>query len=143
MVSYPEVPAQMTTMPPRSQTKFDVGIVSCPGCSNTIRGLFFSPTASQTAFPNSFAPANQSFLSGESQAGGTPQCVKCVRLTYPTAPSDTQYSPFASDDTTATARPPACLTSWIAREPRPPAPPHTSTTSPDWTVFRGQPKSIR
>ena len=53
------------------------------------------------------------------------------------------YSPFSSLETTATARPPACVTSWIASEPSPPEPPHTRTTSPGCTVFGGQPWSIR
>ena len=50
-------------MPPRSATKIDVGIVSWPGCSKTIRGLTFSPSTSQIALPNAFAPPNQSFHS--------------------------------------------------------------------------------
>ena len=75
------MPAQITIMPPRSQTKFDVGIVSWPGCSKTIRGLAFSPSASQIALPNAFAPSNQPFHSGESHAGGTPQWSNSFRLT--------------------------------------------------------------
>ena len=137
------MPAQITIIPPRSQTKFDVGIVSCPGCSKTIRGLAFSPTASQIALPNAFAPSNQAFQSGESHAGGTPQCENPVRSTVPTAPSSMQCSAFSFEDTTATARPPASDTSWIASDPSPPAPPHTSTTSPGCTVFGGHPCSIR
>ena len=74
------MPAQITIMPPRSQTKFDVGIVSCAGCSNTICGLFRSPSTSQIALPNAFAPSNHAFHSGESHAGGTPQCVNPLRL---------------------------------------------------------------
>src|SRR6478609_1477232 len=130
-------------MPPRSQTKFDVGIVSWPGWSNTTRGLLFSPSASQNAFPNAFAPSSQPFQSGESHAGGTPQWSKAVRLMNPTAPSRLAYSPFSSVETTATARPPAFVTSWTASDPRPPDPPHTSTGSPGSTTFGGQPKSIR
>ena len=75
------MPAQITTMPPRSATKIEVGIVSWPGCSKTMRGLTFSPSASQIALPKSFAPPNQSFHSAESHAGGTPQCAKSLRLT--------------------------------------------------------------
>src|SRR5262245_11254435 len=130
-------------MPPRSHTKFDVGIVSWPGWSNTIRGLALSPSASQNALPNAFAPSSQPFQSGESHAGGTPQWSKFLRLMEPTAPSCFAYSPFSSVDTTATARPPAFVTSWTASDPSPPEPPHTSTGSPGSTTFGGQPKSIR
>src|SRR6476661_4522285 len=119
-VSYPEVPAQITIIPPRSHTKFDVGIVSSPGGSDTIRGLVFSPAASQIAFPNAFAPASHSAHSGASHRGGTPQWLKSFRLIDPTAPSDRQYSAFSAEPTTAIARPPALATSWIASDPRPP-----------------------
>src|SRR5262245_34919074 len=125
----------MTTMPPRSHTKIEVGIVSSPGWSKTIFGLVRSPSTSQIALPNPFAPSNHPFQSGESHLGGTPQCVKSLRLTYPTAPSDFVYSPFSGEDTTATARPPAFFTSCTASEPRPPDPPHTRTTSPSFTVL--------
>src|SRR2546423_2631524 len=133
----------MTTMPPRSQTKTEVGMVSSPGWSNTMRGLVRSPRASQMALPKAFAPSNQAFQSGESHFGGTPQCEKSFRFTYPTAPSDVAYSPFSAEDTTATSRPPAFVTSCTAREPSPPDPPHTSTTSPGCTVLGGQPNSMR
>src|SRR2546430_3840344 len=121
-------------MPPRSQTKIDVGMVSSPGWSKTMRGLVRSPSTSQMALPNAFAPSNHAFQSGESHLGGTPQWEKSLRLTNPTAPSDVAYSPFSGEDTTATARPPAWVTSCTASEPSPPDPPHTKTTSPDWTV---------
>src|SRR6185369_6290001 len=101
-------------MPPRSQTKFDVGIVSWPGWSNTIRGFDFSPSASQNALPNALAPSSQPFQSGESQAGGTPQWSKPFRFTNPTAPIVLAYSPFSSEETTATARPPALVTNCTA-----------------------------
>src|SRR6059036_2636091 len=133
----------MTIIPPRSHTKLDVGIVAWPGCSKTIRGLVRSPKTSQIALPKAFAPSNHVFHSGESHAGGTPQWSKPFRLTYPTAPSFAQYSPLSSELTTATARPPALATSWMASEPSPPEPPHTSTTSPGCTVCGGHPKSIR
>src|SRR5438034_3875356 len=132
----------MTTMPPRSHTNTEVGMVSWPGWSNTMRGLRRSPSASHTALPNPFAPSNHCFQSGESHFGGTPQCVKSVRLTKPTAPSDFANSPLRAEDTTATARPPAFVTSWTAMEPSPPEPPHTSTTSPCSTTCGGQPNSI-
>src|SRR5438128_251481 len=70
----------MTIIPPRSHTKFDVGIVSCPGWSNTIRGLAFSPSASQKALPNALAPSSQPFQSGESHAAGTPPRIVEVPL---------------------------------------------------------------
>ena len=130
-------------MPPRSHTKIDVGMVSWAGCSKTMRGLRRSPRTSQTALPKALAPSNQSFHSGESHRGGTPQWLKSLRSTYPTAPRRLQYSPFSSEETTATALPPASVTSWMASEPRPPEPPHTSTTSPSSTVCGGQPCSIR
>src|SRR3712207_3937406 len=106
-------------------------------------GLRFSPRTSQIPLPNAFAPSNHVFHSGSFQRGGTPQCEKFFRLMYPTAPRDFAYSPFSSDPTTATARAPARLTSWIPSEPSPPEPPHTRTTSPSLTVFGGQPWSIR
>src|SRR5580765_8247761 len=62
---------------------------------------------------------------------------------YPTAPSCLAYSPFSSVDVTATARPPASVTSCTASEPRPPDPPQTRTGSPGSTTLGGQPKSIR
>ena len=46
----------MTTMPPVSHMKIEVGIVVSPGCSNTIAGFRFSPSASQNALPNARAP---------------------------------------------------------------------------------------
>src|SRR5512134_1426039 len=119
-------------MPPRSQTKIDVGIVSCPGWSKTMFGLRFSPSTSQIALPNAFAPSNHDFHSDESQAGGTPQWSKSLRLTYPTAPRDRAYSPFSAELTTATALAPASVTSWTASEPSPPEAPQTSTTSPSF-----------
>src|SRR3954454_22517153 len=108
-----------------------------------MRGLAFSPSASQNALPNAFAPSSQPFQSGESHAGGTPQWSKFLRLMKPTAPSCFAYSPFSSVDTTATARPPALVTSCTASDPRPPEPPHTSTGSPGSTTLGGQPNSIR
>src|SRR3989304_9413106 len=97
IVSKPLVPAQMTTMPPRSHTKMEVGIVSCPGWSNTMFGLRFSPSTSQMALPKDFAPSNHVFQSGESHAGGTPQCGKALRLLKPTAPSAFAYSPLSGE----------------------------------------------
>src|SRR3989304_1262773 len=76
IVSKPLVPAQMTTMPPRSHTKMEVGIVSCPGWSNTMFGLRFSPSTSQMALPKDFAPSNHVFHSGGSHAGGPPPGVE-------------------------------------------------------------------
>ena len=61
----------------------------------------------------------------------------------PSAPSFLQYSFLSSPDTTATGRRARALTIWIAIEPSPPAPPHTSTASPGFTVFGGQPCSMR
>src|SRR3990170_271987 len=130
-------------MPPRSQTNIEVGIVSWPGWSKTMFGLFFSPSTSQIALPKPLAPSNQVFHSGESHAGGTPQCVNDLRSMYPTAPRLFEYSPFSSLETTATALAPASATSCTASEPRPPEAPQTSTTSPSFTVLGAQPWSIR
>src|SRR5207247_9266141 len=95
-----------------------------------MRGLVFSPTASQIAFPNAFAPSSHSFHPGASHLGATPQWLKSFRLLGPTAPSDRQYSAFSGAPTTATARPPAWVTRWIASDPNPPAPPQPTTRSP-------------
>src|SRR5919198_1757363 len=130
-------------MPPRSHTKIEVGIVSCPGCSNTMFGLRRSPNTSQIALPNAFAPSNHVFHSGASHLGGTPQWSNPVRSMKPTAPSSFAYSPLSALLTTATAFAPASVTSCTASEPSPPEAPHTSTTSPSLTVFGGQPWSIR
>ena len=43
--------------------------------------------------------------------------------------------PSRRSSTTATGRPPAFATSWIASDPSPPEPPQTSTTSPGSTVL--------
>ena len=68
------VPAQITTMPPVSQTKMLVGMVASPGCSNTMLGLRRSPSTSQIALPKARAPPVHSFCPGSSvQWGGTPQ----------------------------------------------------------------------
>src|SRR3954462_2892958 len=124
--------------------KIEVGIVSSPGCSNTIAGLFRSPACSQIAFPNAFAPENHfAHASESSQCGGLPQRSYYVLLMYPTAPRFFVYSPFSSEETTVTAFAPAAATSWVASDQRPPAPPQTRTTSPSWTVLGAQPWSIR
>src|SRR5262245_11816656 len=130
-------------MPPRSHTKMHVGIVSCPGCSNTMFGLRRSPTTPQIALPNAFAPSNHVFHSGASHAGGTPQCPNAVRSMYPTAPRSLAYSPLSALLTTATALAPASETSCTASDPSPPEAPHTRTTSSCPTVFGGQPWSMR
>jgi hypothetical protein len=49
----------MTIMPPVAQTNSDVGSVASPGCSKTMRGLVFSPSASQMALPKARAPLAQ------------------------------------------------------------------------------------
>ena len=102
-----------------------------------MRGDAFSPSTSQMALPNAFAPPNQSFHSGLSHFGGTPQWEKSLRLMKPAAPSCFAYSPFSSLLTTATARPPAFATSCTASDPSPPLAPQTSTTSPGSTVCGG------
>src|SRR5262245_32273405 len=61
----------------------------------------------------------------------------------PTAPSEAAYAPLSVEETTATAFAPASVTSCTASEPSPPAAPHTRTTSPSFTVFGGQPWSMR
>ena len=74
-------------------------------------GLVRSPTTSQIALPNAFAPSNHAFHSGASHAGGVPQWSNAVRSTNPTAPCSTANAPFSADDTTATALAPASVTS--------------------------------
>src|SRR4029450_7412760 len=130
-------------MPPRSHTKIEVGIVSCPGCSNTRLGLVRSPTTSQIAFPNPLAPSNHVLHSGQSHAGGVPQRASELLSMTPIAPCSTANAPFSADDTTATALAPASVTSWTASDPRPPDAPQTSTTSPCLTVLGGQPWELR
>src|SRR5690606_39630230 len=106
--------------------------------------LRFAPSASQTAAPNARAPLSHRFCSMSSdQRGSLPQWSNFRRSITPTAPSFLQNSFLLSPDTTATGRPPAARTIWIAIEPRPPAPPHTSTGSPGCTTLGGQPWSMR
>gem|GEM_PF-4118267 len=139
------VPAHVTTMPPVSQTNRDVGSVSSPGCSRTMRGLLLRPAISQMARPNlraSFAQAEKACSVLISWVSA-PQCEKCLRLMYPSAPRATQSRPRSSLLTTAMGMPPPSRTSWIASTPSPPAPPHTSTTSPFWRVLPCQRCSMR
>src|SRR5258708_35140806 len=72
-----------------------------------------------------------------------PQCSKSLRLIQPFAPRSMQYRNLSLLETTATAVAPNALTIWIAIEPRPPAPPHTRTTSSFFTRLGDQPSSIR
>src|SRR3954468_522002 len=131
-------------MPPVSHMKHDVGSVVSPGCSNTIVGFDFSPSASQNALPKPRAPLSHTLYSSSSdQRGSLPQCSNLRRSITPTAPSFLQNSFFESPETTATGRPPAAATIWIAIEPRPPAPPQIRTGSPAWTTFGDQPCSMR
>src|SRR5688572_2556426 len=134
----------MTIIPPVSHTNPDVGSVLSPGCSNTIVGLFFSPSASQNAAPNARAPLSHIPYSMSSlQRGSLPQWLNLRRSITPTAPSFLQYSILSSPDTTATGRPPAARAICSAIVPSPPAPPHTSTGSPSPTTFGDQPCSMR
>ncbi len=134
----------MTTMPALSQTKIDVGMVASPGCSKTMRGLRFSPTTSQMALPKARASAAQApYASLSRQSGGSPQWSKRPRSMYPAAPRLTQNSPRSSPEATATGMPPQARTIWIAWEPSPPLPPHTSTTSFSRTTWGSQPHSMR
>src|SRR5947209_17398515 len=131
-------------MPPVSHMKMLVGTVDSPGCSNTIAGDRLSPSASQNALPNFFAPPSHVLNASVSvQCGSRPQWSKFFRLITPTAPSFLQNSNLSSLDTTATGSAPASAAIWIAIEPSPPAPPHTRTASPAATSFGGQPCSIR
>ena len=119
-------------------------MVASPGWSKTIAGLRRSPRASQKARPNWRAPfAQAANASGSSMSGRRPQWSKSLRLITPFAPSWRQNSYFDSSETTATGTPPDSRTIWIAMQPRPPAPPQTSTGSPSRTTFGGQPRSIR
>src|ERR1041384_3683292 len=123
-------------MPPVSHTKHDVGNVVPPGCSNTIVGFFFPPSASQNALPNARAPLSHSAYSMSSdQRGSLPQCVNLRRSITPTAPRFLQNSFSESPDTPATGRAPAARAIWSAIEPSPPAPPQTSTGSPAPSTF--------
>jgi len=51
--------------------KHDVGNVVSPGCSNTIVGFFFSPSASQNAAPNARAPLSHCAYSMSSDQRGS------------------------------------------------------------------------
>ena len=134
----------MTTIPPVSQTKIEVGTVSSPGCSKTRRGLLRSPTISQMAAPKARAPRSHSPYAWVSfQCGSIPQWENFFRLMQPLAPSRRQNSTLSSLEMTATGIPPISRAIWIAWQPSPPAPPHTSTTSPARTVCGGQAASIR
>src|SRR5262245_559051 len=124
--------------------KHDVGSVVSPGCSNTIVGLRFSPSASQYAEPNARAPLSQRLYSTSSDhRGSLPQCSNVRRSITPTAPSLLQNSFLLSPDTTATGRAPAARAIWIAIEPSPPAPPQIKIGSPAPTTFGAQPWSMR
>src|SRR4051794_19473574 len=134
----------MTTMPPVSTMKHEVGSVVSPGCSNTIDGFFFSPSASQNAAPNARAPLSHcEYSTSSDQRGSLPQCSNLRRSITPAAPSFLQNSFLLSPETTATGRAPAALQIWIAIEPRPPAPPQIRTGSPGPTTFGAQPCSMR
>src|ERR1043165_2789832 len=134
----------MTTMPPVSTMKHDVGMVVSPGCSNTIDGFFFSPSASQNAAPNARAPLSHSPYSRSSdQRGSLPQCSNLRRSITPTAPSFLQNSFFESPETTATGSAPAARAIWIAIEPSPPAPPQIRIGSPGPAMLGAQPCSMR
>ncbi len=138
------VPAQITIIPPVAQRKPEVGKVASPGCSNTMRGLVRSPSASQTALPKARAPlAHSPYALASLVSGIGPQCLKSLRLMTPAAPCLTQNSRLASSDTTATARPPWARVMSSAMLPRPPAAPQTRTTSPGSTVCGAHPISIR
>src|SRR3954470_22194015 len=131
-------------MPPVSHMKHDVGSVVSPGCSNTIVGFFFSPSASQYAAPNARAPLSHRLYSMSSdQRGSLPQWSNLRRSITPTAPSFLQNSFFDSPETTATGRAPAAAAIWIAIDPSPPAPPQTRIGSPSEAAFGGQPWSMR
>ena len=72
-----------------------------------------------------------------------PQWENCLRLIVPLAPMLLQKSILSSLEMTATGTPPAARAIWMAWQPRPPAPPQTSTTSPVFTVCGGQLISMR
>src|SRR5688572_27943173 len=131
-------------MPPVSHMKHEVGSVVSPGCSNTIVGDFFSPSASQNALPNSRAPLSHRLYSMSSdQRGSFPQWLNLRRSITPTAPSFLQNSFFESPETTATGRAPAARAIWIAIEPSPPAPPQIRIGSPGPTTLGDQPCNMR
>src|SRR6202140_8076 len=134
----------MTTMPPLSQTKMDVGIVSSPGCSKTIRGFRRSPSTSQIAVPNARAPAVQVANAAASrQSGITPQWENSLLSMKPRAPRSMQYCPRSGPDVTATGIAPLAFAIWIACEPRPPEPPQIRTTAFSATGRGGHEESIR
>ena len=121
---------------------------SCPrrGARTRCVGLCFSPSTSQNALPNARAPLSHSSYVGVVRpvAAACPSGRTCLRLITPTAPSFLQYSIFV---VAATRRRPGCAPAaraiWIAIEPRPPAPPQTSTARPARTTFGAQPCSMR
>src|SRR5438093_1391073 len=119
--------------------KIDVGIVSSPGCSKTMRGLRRSPRTSQNFAPKARAPCDHFANASLSvQWGSIPQCSNSFRLMHPFAPSFRQKSNLSSLDTTATGVAPKSFAIWIAMDPSPPDPPQTSTTSPFSPVCGGQ-----
>ncbi len=76
-------------------------------------------------------------------SGISPQQSKSLRLIAPLAPSDMTKSRLSSSEITAIALPPEAAISWIAIEPRPPAPPQTRTLSPGLRACGRWPNSMR
>src|SRR5688572_17325729 len=114
-------------MPPRFTTRHETGKVASPGCSNTMSTSLPLPVMSQIALPNLRASLVQLSYSGVLTLGIWPQHLKSLRLTTPLAPSDITNSRLLSSEMTPIALAPETAQSWMAKEPRPPEAPHTST----------------
>ena len=130
-------------MPPFLQTKTETGKVDSPGCSNTMSTLLPLPVMSQIALPNLRTSPNQALYSGVLTVGIWPQQLKSLRLMTPLAPNDSTKSRFDSSEITPIALAPAVLINWIAKDPRPPDAPQTSTFCPGLSVCGRCPNSIR
>ena len=106
-------------------------------------GLVRSPTTSQIAFPNAFAPSNHVFHSGRVPCGRRPPVVERGPVDEPDrALLHGERAPLGRGH--HRDRPGARERHELNRQrPEAPEAPQTSTTSPCFTVFGGQPWSIR
>ena len=89
---------------------------------------------------NRFGEPKQAF---RTEVVDTPAVGRGQVLVYVMAAGINYNNVWSSLETTAIGMPPASLTSWMAIEPRPPAPPQIRTGSPGRTVWPCQPNSCR
>ncbi len=124
----PDVAPQITILPKVLASSTLAGNVSCPTCSKTMSA---SPPfhISRRALPSRLVSEIRFFsCSGVSPARRAKS--NSFRLTAPTAPRSITSFFFSSLDTIPIAFAPTSLQSWTAKQPKPPAAPHTSTLSP-------------